>query len=319
MEYCTELCHINKKVETLDIYLLSKHLTCNFISFFRNHSVKCSNFIKNGIICCTVVFITCEHTELTVVGALSSAWPSLFTDLKGPAPSDALSACGHENISKSNDMSKSVPNNHPDTDYFNTCMWASAIQLQLLRVHTLLSEQKQYLNSITVSGTQSWRNGKELPKCRCFGGYKVKTRSLVSQLNGKSVRTGWIAWSGPIWLAKFQNHSLNNYHEQLPRNTYTPVQVTTYLSCLTVFVDLRQAGRLFRSSEGLKLTEVCEIGLLRNLLGGGGGERCPAPWHGLCLHTMPGVWYGRLWRGAQRLYIPDPDCCLNWVTCTYII
>lgn len=32
-------------------------------------------------------------TELTVADVLSSAGPSLFTVLKGPAPSDILSAC----------------------------------------------------------------------------------------------------------------------------------------------------------------------------------------------------------------------------------
>lgn len=55
-------------------------------------------------------------------------------------------------------------------------------------------------------------------------------------------------------------------------------------------IDLWQAGRLFRRSEGLKLTEVGEVGLLGDLLWGGGGEHRTASWCSLCLRTMPGVW-----------------------------
>lgn len=66
----------------------------------------------------------------------------------------------------------------------------------------------------------------------------------------------------------------------------------THLSGLAVHVDLRQAGWLFRGGEGLKLTEVCKVGLLWDLLwGGGGGEHGSAPWCTLCLCAMPAVWY----------------------------
>lgn len=37
-----------------------------------------------------------RRTELTVAEGLSSAWPSLLTVLKGPAPSEGLSPCGHK-------------------------------------------------------------------------------------------------------------------------------------------------------------------------------------------------------------------------------
>lgn len=66
------------------------------------------------------------------------------------------------------------------------------------------------------------------------------------------------------------------------------LQTASYLSGLAVHVDLRQAGWLFRGSEGLKLTEVCKIGLLWDLLWGGGGEHSSASWCTLCLCT---VWY----------------------------
>lgn len=78
------------------------------------------------------------------------------------------------------------------------------------------------------------------------------------------------------------------------------LQVTTYLSRLTVHIDLRQAGRLFRCREGLKLAEVGEIGLLGNLLGGGGGEHRSASWCTLSLYTMPGVRCGRLEREREE-------------------
>ena len=84
-----------------------------------------------------------------------------------------------------------------------------------------------------------------------------------------------------------------NYHLEKEPNT---LRVTSYLSRLTVNVDLRQAGRLFRRSEGLKLTEVGEVGLLGDLLRGGGGEHRTASWCSLCLRTVPGV----RCRGLQR-------------------
>lgn len=39
-------------------------------------------------------------TEFTVAEDLSSAWPSLFTVLRGPAPSDGFSACRHKMMKK---------------------------------------------------------------------------------------------------------------------------------------------------------------------------------------------------------------------------
>lgn len=76
---------------------------------------------------------------------------------------------------------------------------------------------------------------------------------------------------------------------------YSPDQrqpwVRAYLPRLAVFVDLGQTGGLLRGGERLKLAEIGEVGLLRNLLGGGGGEHGPAPWHSLCIHTMAGVWH----------------------------
>lgn len=87
------------------------------------------------------------------------------------------------------------------------------------------------------------------------------------------------------------------------RNT---LSATAYLSCLTVHVHFWQAGWLFRGSERLKLTKVCKIGLLWDLLGGGGGEHSAASWCSLCLCTMPGVWCWRLHRqhrgGGWRFY-----------------
>lgn len=81
---------------------------------------------------------------------------------------------------------------------------------------------------------------------------------------------------------------VDRYYLDVEINT---LQVTTYLSRLTVHIDLREAGRLFRRSEGLKLTEVCKIGLLGNLLGGGAGEHHPASRRTLCLYAMAGMWY----------------------------
>lgn len=98
---------------------------------------------------------------------------------------------------------------------------------------------------------------------------------------------------------------------KLPSHT---LQATTHLSWLAVHVDLRQAGWLFGGSEGLKLTEVCKIGLLWNLLGGGGGEHRSASWCTLCFCTMPGVWYWCLQRGKGRVgwrpsYCQDHTLC----------
>lgn len=88
------------------------------------------------------------------------------------------------------------------------------------------------------------------------------------------------------------------------------LQETTHLSRLTVDIDLWQAGGLFRRSEGLKLTEVGKIGLLGNLLGGGGCEYCSASWSPLCLCTMPSEWY---W-GLEREVMMQLDltfCCMS--------
>ncbi len=65
---------------------------------------------------------------------------------------------------------------------------------------------------------------------------------------------------------------------------------TAYLSGLAVQLDLRQTRGLLRCSEGLKLTEVGKIGLLGNLLWGGGGEHRSTSWCTLCVCTMPAVW-----------------------------
>lgn len=51
-----------------------------------------------------------------------------------------------------------------------------------------------------------------------------------------------------------------------------------YLPPLAVQLHLRQTGRLLGGSKRLELTEVGKVGLLRDLLGGGGaGERSSAP------------------------------------------
>lgn len=90
------------------------------------------------------------------------------------------------------------------------------------------------------------------------------------------------------------------------RNTHP---ATAYLYRLTVHVNFWQAGWLFRGSKRLKLTKVCKIGLLGDLLGGGGGEHSAASWCSLCLCAMPSVWCWCLHRqhsgGGRRFY------CLN--------
>lgn len=82
---------------------------------------------------------------------------------------------------------------------------------------------------------------------------------------------------------------------------------STHLSRLRVLVHLRQAGGLLRGSQGLKLAEVCEVGLLRNLLGGGGGGECSSAHRNtLSLDTMPRERYGCLqaeehsWTGKSK-------------------
>lgn len=105
----------------------------------------------------------------------------------------------------------------------------------------------------------------------------------------KTTAVNVLVWKG------FQGEKGKKTHHHLQLN-YLEIQlhtlhVTTHLSRLTVYIDLWQAGRLFGRSEGLKLTEVGKIGLLGNLLGGGGGEYCSASWSPLCLCTMPSEWY----------------------------
>lgn len=85
---------------------------------------------------------------------------------------------------------------------------------------------------------------------------------------------------------------------------------SAYLSCLAVFVHLWQTRRLLRSSEGLKLTEVCKVRLLRNLLGRGGGEHSPTSWQGFCLWTMPSVWCWCLTKEMQRISIAEHSSIL---------
>ncbi len=99
------------------------------------------------------------------------------------------------------------------------------------------------------------------------------------------VRALNIKWQMSMFLCETHTHT----------HTHT-LQVTTYLSRLTVHIDLWQAGRLFRCRKGLKLAEVGEIGLLGNLLGGGGGEHCSASRCTLSLYAMPSVWCWRLER-----------------------